>query len=138
MKLDEDIFGNPKPPQGVDGEIFAPTKPMRIAMPEQMPAPDENFLQAMLIGTGRTFDRLGAGVKQMYYGATGNDQAAAELKAAQDENTRLYQPLKQARPWATGIGESLPAMALPLGGAGTAGQLAVRSLSVLAISASAL
>ena len=44
----------------------------------------------------------------MYYGATGNDQAAAELKAAQDENTRLYQPLKQARPWATGIGESLP------------------------------
>ncbi len=127
MKLDEDIFGNPKPPQGVDGEIFAPTKPMRIAMPEQMQAPDENFLQAMLIGTGRTFDRLGAGVKQMYYGATGNDQAAAELKAAQDENTRLYQPLKQARPWATGIGESLPAMALPLGGAGTAGQLALRA-----------
>jgi hypothetical protein len=81
--------------------------------------PDEGVFQSALIGTGRTFDRIGAGMQQLYYGARGNNEKLEEIRADQEEKTRLYEPLKKARPWATGIGEALPAMAVPMGGAAT-------------------
>lgn len=120
MKLDEDVFGK-KAPQGLDPDVFRSVQPMFVEMPQQIAqssyTPTEGFFQSALIGAGRTFDRIGAGMQQLYYGARGNDEKLAALQADQDEKTRLYQPLKQARPWATGIGEALPAMAVPMGGA---------------------
>jgi hypothetical protein len=87
---------------------------------------DPGFAQSMLIGAGRTFDRIGKGAQQMYYGATGNDMALADLKASAESDDAAYKPLQQARPWATGIGESLPSMVIPAGGGATLGANAVR------------
>lgn len=90
---------------------------------------DPGFAQSMLIGAGRTFDRLGKGAQQLYYGATGNDAELAKLKQQASDDDAAYKPLQEARPWATGIGESLPAVALPGGGAktllGNAGRMAL-------------
>jgi hypothetical protein len=87
--------------------------------PERAPVEDPGFAQSMLIGTGRTFDRIGKGVQQMYYGATGQDGKQAALKAEADADDAAYKPLQDLRPWATGIGEALPSVALPAGGATT-------------------
>lgn len=75
--------------------------------------------QTMLIGTGRTFDRIGKGMQQLYYGASGNEQALTALADSAKEDDRLYKPLQEARPFASGIGEALPSMVLPGGGAAT-------------------
>jgi len=99
------------------------------APPKLAPEDTPGVGQTLLIGAGRTFDRLGKGMQQLYYGATGNDAAQAELKARAEADDRAYQPLKDARPWATGIGEAAPAMVLPGGGAatlwGNAGRMAL-------------
>ncbi len=92
-------------------------------------AEDPGAAQTMLIGAGRTIDRLGKGLKQVWYGATGNQQAQDELAAQAAEDDRVYQPLREARPWSTGIGEAAPSMVIPGGGAttllGNAGRMAV-------------
>lgn len=75
--------------------------------------------QTLLISAGRTLDRVGKGLQQLYYGATGNEAAQSKLKAEAEADDRSYGPLKEARPWATGIGEAAPAMVLPGGGATT-------------------
>lgn len=94
------------------------------AAPEKQPAPevpfeDPGFGQTLLIGAGRTFDRIGKGAQQMYYGATGDKKALADLKARAESDDAAYAPLRKARPFATGIGESLPSLVLPGGGAAT-------------------
>ena len=67
-------------------------------------------------GAGRTFDMIGKGMQQLYYGATGNAKELAALKARADHNTALYNPIQEAHPIATAVGESLPALAVPVGG----------------------
>ncbi len=84
-------------------------------MSPDMPGPWEAFL----IGAGRTTDRLGKGMQQLYYGSTGDKASQARLKAQTEEEDRLYKPLQEARPIATGLGESLPSMAVPVGGSAT-------------------
>lgn len=121
MKLDEDIFGSAGT-RSLDPDIFGNAPPplkVRPTAPKQEYVPEEGFFQTLGIGAGRTFDKLGAGVQQLYYGATGNDAKLQALQADQAEKDSLYAPLQKARPWATGIGESLPAMAIPMGGAAT-------------------
>lgn len=70
----------------------------------------------LMIGAGRTFDKVLDGMTQMYLGARGEDQALGGLKQNYQEKADLYKPLQEARPWATGIGEALPSMAIPIGG----------------------
>lgn len=91
-----------------------PQAPRKLT-PEETPG----FGQTMLIGAGRTFDRIGKGMQQLYYGATGNQKELAALRTAAEADDEAYKPLQEARPWATGIGEALPSMALPGAGAGT-------------------
>lgn len=91
--------------------------------------------QSLLIGAGRTFDRVGKGMQQLYYGATSNDKKLAELKQAAEEDDRLYKPLQDARPFATGIGESLPSMVLPGAGGTTLLQAAGRMGAAAAVPA---
>lgn len=90
---------------------------------------DPGIGQSVLIGAGRTVDRIGKGMQQLYYGATGNDEAAAQLKTQAADDDAAYKPLQEARPWATGIGESLPSAVIPGGGAatlwGNAGRMAL-------------
>lgn len=98
-------------------------------------AADTGALQAMTIGAGRGMDQLGAGIRQALYGLGDklgfSDATAkqAELAQQQQENARLFQPLQQAHPLATGVGEALPSFAVPVGGAasvlGAAGRMAL-------------
>lgn len=103
---------------------------LRNQAPEPSKFDDPGIGKTLLIGAGRTFDRVGKGMQQLYYGATGND---AELKALSERaasDDKAYKPLQEARPWATGIGESLPSMVLPGGGARTLlGQAAAMGLA---------
>ncbi len=85
-------------------------------------ADEQSLGDTLLIGAGRTFDRIGKGMQQAYYAATGDQASSDKLKAEAAEDDRVYAPLKQARPVATAVGESLPAMAVPIGG--TPGALA--------------
>lgn len=71
---------------------------------------------ALLIGAGRTFDRIGKGVQQMYYGATGQDAKQAALKQQAEGDDEVYKGLTTLRPFSTGIGEAIPSMVLPAGG----------------------
>lgn len=82
-------------------------------------AEDPGVGKSLLIGAGRTFDRIGKGMQQLYYGATGNQAAQDDLAKRAAEEDKAYQGLKDIRPWATGIGEAAPSMVLPAGGAAT-------------------
>lgn len=105
------------------------SKGVKPAEAQKAPFEDPGAAQALLIGAGRTFDRIGKGMQQLYYGATGNDAELAKLKDAAASDDAVYKPLQEARPWSTGIGESLPSMVVPGGGAttllGNAGRMAV-------------
>lgn len=94
------------------------------------------------IGAGRTFDRVGKGMEQLYLGAkaalspkdltsivTGKPNAQLqqdELAQRAAEEDRLYKPLQEQHPIATGIGEALPSMVIPVGGGATLGATAAR------------
>jgi hypothetical protein len=91
---------------------------------------DPGAAKAMLIGAGRTFDRLGAGARQMYYNVTGDDKALADLAEEQAEAKRLMAPLEAQRPISTALGGALPSMAVPMG-AGV-GALSMMGRSALA------
>jgi hypothetical protein len=100
------------------------------AAPAVTVAPDDpGAIMSALIGAGWTFDRVVKGMQQIYHGAKGDEKALADLKTNADEEKRLYEPLAQKHPIATAIGETLPAMAIPVGGtaglAATVGKLAV-------------
>jgi hypothetical protein len=71
-------------------------------------------VDAALIGAGKTFTRIGQGVQGLLPG----DHSALDAKVA--EENRLYQPLQDAHPLATAVGEGAPSMAL--GPAGMAAQ----------------
>lgn len=98
--------------------ISKQAKPQEQAAPE-IPFEDPGLGKTLLISAGRTFDRVGKGAQQMYYSATGDDKALADLKDRAAADDAAYAPLKKARPFATGVGESLPSMAIPGGGAAT-------------------
>jgi hypothetical protein len=90
-------------------------------------AKDTGTGEAILVGAGHTFDRIGKGMKQGWYAVTGNDKASADLKQQADEEEHAYQALQKEHPVATGVGETLPALAVPVGGgAVSAGSAALR------------
>jgi hypothetical protein len=85
---------------------------------------DPGMLKSGLIGAGRTTDRIIKGVKQAYYTATSpwipeNDQKLSDLKQQADQENKAYAPLTAAHPFATGVGEAVPSMVVPAGGAST-------------------
>lgn len=143
--------------QTFGGMKQAPAKP---AAPEQDFTRDEApaFLQHPLdaimrspvtIGAGRTFDRVGKGMEQLFYGAksklespdmtslvtgkTKSQMALDNLAQRAAEDDRLYKPLQEQHPIATGIGEALPSMAIPVGGGATLGATALRLAAAGAI-----
>jgi hypothetical protein len=96
----------------------------RLVSPAPAKAPevqveDPGALGAVVIGAGRTVDRIGKGMKQIYYGVTNNTKAQADLKAEAAEDDKIYDRLKGVRPIATAIGEAAPSMVIPVGGAAT-------------------
>jgi hypothetical protein len=97
-------------PDGMnDADISAA---IRRSMPQEMPKPDAPGVgEAMLIGAGRGTDKLVQGVRQGYNWMTGDQATLDRMKADEAEKDRLYRPLQEARPVATGIGEMAPAVA---------------------------
>lgn len=95
------------------------------AAPKLAPEDVPGFGETLLIGAGRTFDRIGKGMKQLV--SSGADAEALKAAAASDDEQ--YNKLKEARPFATGMGEAIPSMVVPAGGAatllGNAGRMAV-------------
>ena len=94
--------------------------------PTQAAFDDPGVLKSILIGAGRTFDRIGKGAQQVYYGAksqfeepslgstilggTPSQIALKKLEADAGEDDRMYAPLQDRHPFATGTGEALPGM----------------------------
>jgi hypothetical protein len=113
-------LGGSNPLKGTSWDL-TPSQPV-----QQAPFEDPGFMQSTLIGAGRTTDRVIKGMQQLYYGATGDKQAQQQLAQQAADDDAAYAPLKQARPWATGIGESLPAMVIPAGGGATLGATVAR------------
>lgn len=117
--------------------------------PIQAPFDDPGILQSILIGAGRTFDRIGKGAQQVYYGTKSQFEAPSlsstvlggtpsQLKLKQLESDAgsddaAYAPLQQAHPFATGVGESIPSMVVPGGGGATLGATMVRQAGAAAI-----
>lgn len=89
------------------------------SLPKLAPEDIPGVLDTLIIGAGRTADRVVKGMQQIYYGARGDQTALEDLKQRAQDDDRAYAPLQEARPWATGIGEALPAMALPAGSTAT-------------------
>lgn len=133
----------PAKPQPSDGEYvtLSQVRAMQPAggdsytLPQKGPIPAPSLViddpgtgKALVMGAGRGVDKLLAGVRQLYYKATGNEQAQSDLDAEQARNRMGYAPFKRAAPIATGIGESLPGIAIstPLTGGASLPALMLR------------
>lgn len=79
--------------------------------PWETPIPLPTSLAAGLVGAGRTFDRQIAGAQQPFYAATGQKGKSEQLAADQADKTSRYEPLTQAHPVATFLGEVAPTLA---------------------------
>lgn len=86
-------------------------------------------LDAFMIGAGRTADKMVQGVRQLYNTATGDKATLDKMAADEAEKDRLFKPLQEQRPLATGLGAALPALAIPAGGATAAGFIGRAALS---------
>lgn len=115
--------------QDVIARLTAQPAPRPAApAPQTAMADDPGVMGSMVIGAGRTFDRVGKGMQQIYHGITGNDQAADQLRQEAADDDVQYKKLQQQHPFATAAGEALPSMVVPVGTSatvlGTAGKLA--------------
>lgn len=98
--------------------------------PKPQAEPDQvGPLDAFMIGAGRATDKVVRGVRQAYNTAIGDKETLASMAADEAEKDRLYKPLKQQRPMLTSLGEALPSLALPAGGATAAAFIARAGLS---------
>jgi uncharacterized Zn-binding protein involved in type VI secretion len=93
--------------------------------PKAQPAPmkrevdDPGILGTLGIGAGRTVDQVLDGLTQWLLQARGEESALKGLKQNNADKNEAYKPLQELRPIATAVGESLPAMAIPVGASAT-------------------
>ena len=105
-------------------KYFPESLPSSPKAPERPKVEDPGVLMSMLIGAGRTTDKVLQGSQQIMdsiRSSLGDTTAAQRLEAnkkAQEENDAIYSRLKGIHPLTTGFGESVPYMALPASGAG--------------------
>jgi hypothetical protein len=124
-------------PEGTtQADLMARVNAMRQAQKPQGPAAvaeEVGPVQAAMIGGGRMATRIGQGIQQLYYGATGNEKASEELRQRVADEEAIYRPLAERRPLATGIGEALPSLAIPVAGAANAAGVVGRSVLAAAL-----
>jgi hypothetical protein len=105
-------------------------------------------LQAGVIGAGRRADKIAQGVKQAGLGTLAAAKAGtgigdpkeqlqglAAMRDAEAEKDRLYAPLAEKHPFATGLGETVPALAIPGGQATTAARILAPAAGMAAMGA---
>lgn len=93
-------------------------KPAAAAKPA---VEDPGVMGAATIGAGRTADSILDGLTQWLLQAKGETSALGGLKQNVDEKAAIYKPLQEQHPYATAMGEALPSMAIPVGGAAGVG-----------------
>ena len=107
------------PDNMADADIEKAIKKNMLSVAPKPEIDDPGFLQSALIGAGRSTDRLIKGAQQAYYSVKGDKKALADLKAQAEADDAAYKPLQEMRPFATGIGEAVPSMAVPFGASAT-------------------
>lgn len=81
---------------------------------------DPGVMGSMVIGAGRTVDRVNKGMQQLWNGVTRNTEAQDNLRQEAADDDEQYKKLQTQHPIATSVGESLPSMAIPIGAPATA------------------
>lgn len=118
--FDPDVFGAgpANAPASFDKYVFNGSN-LRRNIQVPVPAEDPGFWNSVMIGAGKTTDSILNGFTQMYLGAKGEDSALNALKQKVRDDAEPYRELQKVRPFATGIGEALPSMAVPVGAGAT-------------------
>jgi hypothetical protein len=99
------------------------------------PAREVGGVDAMLIGAGEAFDKMGRGAKALYARATGNDERLEELKAENQANDDALESLRNAKGgWMT-AGGILPYLATAPLSPGTSARQIMSTAAVNAIPA---
>ena len=99
------------------------------------PAREVGGGEAMLIGAGEAFDKMGRGAKALYARATGNDERLEELKAENQANDDALESLRNAKGgWMT-AGGILPYLATAPLSPGTSAKQIMSTAAVNAIPA---
>lgn len=98
---------------GEDVSWATPKLPTGAEMLAQETGPGEAFL----VGAGRKTDQIIAGAKQLYLNMLGTKAEQDALAAEQAQKAEEFAPLQRERPFSTGFGGALPAMAVPGAGA---------------------
>lgn len=119
-------------PDGMDdAAIVSAIKRLQPAEATKPAAAADGYsaLGSVMPAAGRKTDSILDGLTQMYLSARGEGSALAGLQQNVAEKERLYQPLREAHPTATGIGEALPMMAIPTGSGGALATVARSALA---------
>ena len=125
---------DPSKVQWDEAPAIDPSKVQWDDAPKKLaPADTPGIGQTVMISAGRTFDKIGDGLAQMYLAAKGEKSSLDGLRRNVEAKDELYKPLQAARPIATALGESLPYMAVPIG----AGSTALSTAGRLALSGAA-
>ncbi len=129
------------------GPVRDKTYPLDIQENIASNANDPGQLGAVVIGAGRTGDKIQAGVQQVGQSANvavrqalgmntrpGLDSLRS-LEEVQRGNDAAYAPLAKKYPFETGVGEALPAVGIPMGQATAAARVFAPALGFGAIGA---
>jgi len=132
QRIDVPGMGIVEFPDGMGDEQIAAA--IRKSMPQEQPQAEVPGIgESMLVAAGRGTDKIVQGVRQAYNWAT-NDQGTLDKMAGDEaEKDRLYKPLQEARPYATGLGEMAPNIAAGMmtGGTSLVGAAAANALPAL-------
>lgn len=110
QRIDVPGMGIVEFPDGMSDDQIASA--IRRNMPQQQPEPEKPSVgEALLVGAGRGTDKIVQGVRQAFNYATGDQATLDKMAAEEAEKDRLYRPMQEARPFASGIGEAAPALA---------------------------
>lgn len=93
----------------------------------EVPAEDPGMVGATMIAAGRTFDKVGKGMKQLYLSAKGDQKGLDALAAQEADNDKIFSKLEDIRPISTGFGSVLPTLAVPIGAPASTLSLVARS-----------
>lgn len=123
------------------------TKNKRASATQELKQDIGGALEAPVIAAGRSADKVVQGVKQLGLGANVAAREAmgmpnadqlrqmASMDQAEQEKDAAYAPLKEKHPFLTGVGETLPAAAIPGGQATLLGRVAAPAIAYGAMGA---
>lgn len=87
---------------------------------------DPGALKSLAIGAGRTVDRLGKGMKQLWLAARDDQEGLEKLREEASADDEIYRRLQKIRPWSTGFGEAAPLILMPSSAGATMASTAAR------------